>query len=419
LTQAIALREWCGAGGDRKVDERHAQTGSSWGISHLNSQDAMMIALPSTGNARGDHVHWWRIIDGQVTQRGTDLAWLHPSAQPQLAVDTRVVGIAPAADTVVHRAQFDGLSPRQAAVAAKLLAAENSILPVSDLHVSIATRPNGSQSQVIVAVGDAAMRNWLDWGARHGLAFDSIVPAALLVPARNGAGTATGTLIRGRIADELIVRGQDMAFVADDVLVDHIAGTEGVVVDATPEQIEAMMIAACDDPLVELRSGAYAVKPPSWFDGLLLRRAAMLTGAILIVSMGIAIARLAVTYADISRLDSAAAAAAARVLDPDPPVEQAVAQLDARLTALGGGASRFSAPLATLVASMEPQTSVAIDLLSARSDGLLSVTLGAPRVEDINPVLLALQAKGYVITAQPRSGTDGRALADITIRSGP
>ena len=49
----------------------------------------------------------------------------------------------------------------------------------------------------------------------------------------------------------------------------------------------------------------------------------------------------------------------------------------------------------------------------------MSSTLAAPRVEDINQVLLALQARGYRITAQPMAGSDGQQMANITIRAVP
>ena len=48
-----------------------------------------------------------------------------------------------------------------------------------------------------------------------------------------------------------------------------------------------------------------------------------------------------------------------------------------------------------------------------------SSQLAAPRVEDINAVLIALQARGYRITAQPMAGSDGQQMANVTIRAVP
>lgn len=414
----------CGADGGRKADARDDADCDEDRDQGLSSRDALMIALPPGGSSVASGAVsatlWWRILDGQVTQRGDTLDWLHPSAGGGLAPETHVVGIAPAADTILHRAAFPGLAPRQAEAAARLLAAEQSIAPATALHVAISgAEDDGDSSRDILVVADAAMQGWLDWARGHGIELHSVVPAALLVPLDTAPGGSPGTLVRGAVASETIIRGRDTAFLADPVLVDHIVGSEGRIVDAPPDHIESAMIAACDGAPAELRSGRFARKPASWLDRALLRRAAILALAILVASILIAVARIAVTVADTARLDDAAQSAAAAALDPDPPVEGAVAALDARLAALGGGPARLSAPLAALVSAMETQPTVTIDTLSWRGDGLLSVTLGAARAEDINPVLLTLQARGYILTAQPRSGTDGRALGDITIRSGP
>jgi general secretion pathway protein L len=62
---------------------------------------------------------------------------------------------------------------------------------------------------------------------------------------------------------------------------------------------------------------------------------------------------------------------------------------------------------------------VSLKSLSHRADGTLTTMLAAPRVEDVNQVLLALQARGYRVTAQPMAGTDGQQMAQVTIRAVP
>lgn len=381
------------------------------GTGKLSSNDALIVALPA-GGADSAHARWWRVIDGQITQSGDELAWLHPSAGGSLADETQVVGLAPAADTILHRAAFPGLAPRQAEAAARLLAAEQSIGGVDALHVALG-EPDDAGTHDVVAVSTGTMARWLAWAQGHGIDLASIVPAALIVD----ASSDENMLVRAEVAGETILRGRDVAFVADPVLVEHIAGSTGIV-DAAPETVEAGMIAACDNPPVELRSGRFARRRAGWFDKDLAKRAAVLVAAILVVSLLIAVARIGRTYAEIAGIDSAAQADVARALASPPPIESAIPQLDARLAALGGGPARLSSPLAALVSAMEPATSVGLDSVGWSGDGSLSATLGAPRNEDINPVLLSLQAGGYTITATPRAGTDGRALADITVRAG-
>jgi general secretion pathway protein L len=68
---------------------------------------------------------------------------------------------------------------------------------------------------------------------------------------------------------------------------------------------------------------------------------------------------------------------------------------------------------------MRDTPGVTLKSLAHRTDGTLTTTLAAPRVDDINAVLLALQAHGYRITAQPMAGTDGQQMANVTIRAVP
>ena len=87
--------------------------------------------------------------------------------------------------------------------------------------------------------------------------------------------------------------------------------------------------------------------------------------------------------------------------------------------AAGGGPLAFSVPASALYDAMGDAPGVTLRTLSHRTDGTLTTTLAAPRVEDINEVLLALQARGYRITAQPMAGTDGQQMANVTIRAVP
>src|SRR3546814_9747998 len=82
----------------------------------------------------------------------------------------------------------------------------------------------------------------------------------------------------------------------------------------------------------------------------------------------------------------------------------AEAEIDRRLAAAGGGPLAFSVPASALYDAMGDTPGVSLKTLSHRTDGTLPTTLAAPRVEDLNQVLLALQARGYRITAQPKIG---------------
>jgi general secretion pathway protein L len=382
----------------------------------MSSRDALIVALPATAADAADDAappRWWRVRDGRVAQQGWSDEWVALAAPEAGAPRAFLLGIAPAADLLMQRAAFPDLAPRQAEAAARLFAAEASMTPAADLHVAVGAAEADGQRPV-VALDAAAMRRWLDWIDAQGLEADAIVPAPALLPA---PAAAAGAWTVGDVGAERIWRGRDAAFVDDPMLVAHIVGADASVTEIAPERIDAALAAACDAPPLDLRAGAFARRPARWLTAALGRRVALLVAAILIVSLAIGVARLVRLHSEIAALDAAALADAGGVLRPAPTdVAQALPALDARLAALGGGGG-LSAPLAALVAALEPAANVAIDTLQWRGDGTLAVTLGAPRVEDINAVLLALQGSGYVVTAQARAGTDGRALADITIRS--
>src|SRR3546814_1010393 len=97
----------------------------------------------------------------------------------------------------------------------------------------------------------------------------------------------------------------------------------------------------------------------------------------------------------------------------------AEAELDRRLAAAGGGPLAFSVPASALYDAMRDTQGVTLKSLSHRTDGTLTTTLAAPRADDLNQVLLALQARGYRVPAQPMAGTDGQPLANITVRAVP
>ncbi len=376
----------------------------------MSARDALIVALPPGGAPAAPPV-WWRVRDARIVQTGEGLDGLLAAAGDAL-VPERVLGIAPVADTVLHRAAFAGLTERQAEVAARVLAGGESLLPPERLHVGLGAADDAGMRD-IAAVDAGTMAAWLALMAAHGIDPASIVPAALLVD----ASPDDDTLVRASLAGETFLRARGYALVDDPLLVGHVAPAARIV-EAAPETVEAGMLAALDAPPVELRSGAFAQAPARWWDRDLLRRAAGLVAAILVVGLLVTVARIGRAHAEIARIDARAGARVAQALASPPPLDRAVAQLDARLAALGGGPSRLSPALAALVAQLEPNVAVTLDSVAWRGDGTLAATLGAAQNADINPVLIALQGQGYVLTAVPRAGTDGRALADISIRSG-
>jgi general secretion pathway protein L len=361
----------------------------------MSEAAALIYALPPEGAAPGWAAPWWLVDAGQVIARGDGEPW------PELADSCQLIALAPASDCPVDWFTLPGLTPRQAQAAARLQAADTRIDGAA-LHL-VAGPPIGDRVPVAV-VSPATMRSWTATDA------PLIIPAAMLLATEGDAIAEVG--------GERLLRLGDRVIALEDGLADAMLA--GCDVPRLPERtIDARLADLARTAPLNLRTGTYALASPGWFDAAALRRAALLIGAILLVTLAIGVARLTRIHADISRLDDAAAAAASDALGREVTAEVAAAELDARMAATGVSRGSAAATLAAVMSAMESQPAVAIDAASWDRGGTLTVTLGATRAEEINPVLLALQSAGYRITAQPRTGSDGRALGDITVRSEP
>jgi general secretion pathway protein L len=387
----------CGVRGGRKHEDE----------AQVKSDNAIAIALPPTGAVDDGCAFWWRIIGGQVVEAGSRIDWLNPSrggAAPSRAV--HLIAIAPTSAIGLHRLDLPALGPKQATAVARRTIAADGLFVADALHVVMASDGN------FVSVTNGAMQEWRDWAAAHGLAFDSIVPAPLLI--EGGENEAR----RAAIGPESLVRTSRNAFVAEPALVAALIG-ETTIIDVPQETIERAIVAACDEPPAELLTGQWARRTGPLFDTSRLALMAKLAAAILLVSLAIPLVQWVKLYRDTLALNQQSLSAASRILSPTPAIEQVNSALDTKLAALGGGGALLSTPLAALTNAIESAPTVAIDALAWHGDGVLSVTLAAPRNEDINVVLIALQSAGYRVTAPPRAGSDGRALTDMTMRSAP
>jgi general secretion pathway protein L len=311
----------------------------------------------------------------------------------------------PAIDCPVSWVSVDAMTPRQAAAAVRVQALAAAI--DADVHV-VAEPTNGAIP--VATVSHAVMCHWLAWASANGHTLTAVIPAVLALPE-----PAPGNVSTAMLAGERTARNATRAFALEPGLEDALTGGA----PRTEVDAEAALGALAANPRLNLLTGPYAPPRAGWFTRERLQAAAALVALILLVSLTIGVARLIRLHADIARIDGEIAAQASAALGREVSAENALAELDARLTAIGASRGSANATLAALMQAMEAQTAVGVDTASWDRAGTLTATLGATRAEDINPVLLALQNAGYRVTATPRSGTDGRALGDITIRSEP
>ena len=376
----------------------------------MTAANALVLMLPParTAGVAGNDAHWWRISDHRVVEQGTQIDWLDARQNGRLpdGVD-RVVAIAPGNDVSLQRPNLPQLTPKQRdAVAARTLSADHpagsgglNVAPVSD-------------SGVYAVATAAAMDGWVEWCTQRGFRPDSIVPAILLPPVPGDL-----TFVRLTVAGQNVLRSPIMAFAEEPGITDLLVG-DAPIITLPAESVDAALVEAVRQPPAELAIGRWAPRGDPAFTGTTVKRMAQLAGLLIALTVAIPLASWAKLGWSTSSLNSESVAAAEGLLNPVPEVEAIPGALDARLAALGGDSAKVTPPLSALMIAMEPQATVTLDQVGFQEGGVLAATIGAPRAEDINAVIVPLQSRGWRVTAQARAGTDGRNLADITVRNG-
>ena len=404
MSTVVAEERWLA---DRPVAVR--RTGAERATA-IGEGDRIVVALPAASPVADFSLDWWR-LDAEGRPAGSG-RWPDPALEEALArpdPTRRVLAIAPASATALHWLAMPDLAPRQARVAARIKVLDEAAAGADELHVAAGEHRLGDDAIAVAVVDRALMVDWLDWCARHRLDPDVIVPAPLLLPQ-----PAPGTVERGPVGGEIVLRGEDSGWASDEALDDLLIGDDRVV-DASAEALEARIAAAFEAPPVNLRSGPFA-KRRRGIDRRMVARVLVVLALCGLIELLIALILIARLSLATDAADAQARALAGPAVPAGTAVEQIVPTLDAALARRGGGPNSFSVPLAGLYQAMSASPSAIVTDLSYTPDGTLSATLNAPTTEGLNTVLLALQRDGYTVSATTSQGTDGRAAAAITVR---
>jgi general secretion pathway protein L len=351
---------------------------------------------------------WARFAGGALVASGRGDGWMSEGAEL-----SAVVAVAPAGDAPVRFVHVDQALPAQASAAARIDALNAVLGDRSAAHVAAAVPSEVGQSFAVCVTRQSAMAAWTDWLAAKSLAVEAIVPAALLVPPPEGDG-----LSRALLGDETVMRSARHGY-ASDAAIDALMGDGALVRDVDGVELELALAFAAEAPPLNLLSGAWAVKQGWGFDAGVMRWVKRLALLLLALTLAVPLVQAVKLARDTSRADAAVVemVAAAGVQAGD--AVSAEAAVDRRLGQVSGGALAFSVPASALYAALAEAPAVSLKSLVHRGDGTLTAMIAGPRVEDVNPVLIALQARGYKITAQPLAGSDGQQMANVTIRAVP
>ncbi|MDF0541538.1 type II secretion system protein GspL [Sphingobium sp. H39-3-25] len=372
----------------------------------MSVREGLIVTLPATD---ADAPTWLRIVDGEVTQTGAGTGWLSASGVAELPASCMVMLIAPVGLTALHWIAYPDMPVRQGRAAARLTALSESIGPADMLVAAADENEDPAQPHIVAIAARADLQHWLLWAQHHGLDPDAIVPAALLLPA-----PAEGC-VRAMIGAEDVLRGAAVAAPASDPLAAAIIGQD-VPVALGADTVRWAMLDGLEAPPLNLRQGDFAKRVRRQVDGQRLRRMAVWCGFIAFISLSMSLIAIVKLNADTRRLDAQAVEAARTVLPAATDAALVLQDLDARLAERGAGAWGFTGPASGLFSAMQGAPGVSMTSLGRTADGTLRATIAAARAEEINGVLLAIQAAGFTITATSSQDPGGRTLADITVR---
>ncbi|HYD38107.1 MAG TPA: type II secretion system protein GspL [Allosphingosinicella sp.] len=360
-------------------------------------RDALLLFLARGGGIEG----WIRIADGAIAARGagTEGSDGHRDA-PALA-------IVPGEQVTLRWLDLpSGLSPAQAAGAARLMAAEHSAQPLDELHVAAGPEAGEGGKRCVGLVPMEAMRLWLAAVETAGFEAERVIPETLLLAApEEGFATRDSGPLR-------LYRARDEAFAAEPELGERLLAGRG----AVEVEGDAGLVQALAEAPLDLRQGPFARRRDWSVAPARARRLAVLAAALLLVSLAIQIAAIA-RYsfaADAAEAETRRIAAAA--LPRSPGLPDPAAALTQRLTELRGGGAGFGATASALFEAVKATPNVELSALAFAPDGTLRTTVQADTPAAVDGLRQRVEASGFAAeVGAPRSG-GGRRVADLVVR---
>lgn len=375
----------------------------------------LLIWLPAPGDDADAPAAWLRVDDGIIVDSGQDDGWVDAWEKPRAddADGERLIALAPAATAPVQWRHYPDAAPAQAAAAARIDALRDSLGAPETLHIVAGTPAEAGQAVPVVVTTHGVMAGWADWLRARGLDAAAIIPAAATVPPPE-----PGQPWLAELGGEAIVRTADRAY-RSDPHIDALIAADHAISPIDGDAMRAALLLSLAAPPIDLLSGGWKPRRSWGVDPVLVRLGKRMLAALIVISIAIPVVHAVRLAADTRRADAAAVETARKAGVNAPDAAAAEAELDRRLASAGGGPLAYSVPAAALFDALRDAPGVTLKTLSHRTDGTLTTMLAGARVDDLNKVLLALQARGYRVTAQPMAGTDGQQMANITVRAVP
>lgn len=372
------------------------------------NHDLLLIAFPATDD---EVLHWWYIADDVVQARGCDPDPLTASqaGRPEEAqVDVPVVALVPSHLTAIiaHEAISDATEKQ--VLAAAIMAAKADSLESESVY--IVSTLDGAGGAVTASVGRDILSAGLVRLQALNLDPDAIISSGWLLP------VASDGPVSADFGFDQVLRADNIISSDDSALREFLFADQNVI-PITGDAFDAMLVNASEKIDLNFRTGPFAKKTQRAMDASQKRWLGWMAVALVVISLVIPLVQLAQYHWAADAADDAALASAASVLGEVEDPESAERALDQRLIAENRGNIMFPVPASALYSALQQAPDVAITRMAYGENGIVSATLSAIRNEDINPVLLAMQEAGFIITAMPRTDATGSAQADITVRA--
>lgn len=333
---------------------------------------------------------WALVSGGAVIGRGDEVAEL-----PEQRDWVRVVLAVPGTDATIRWRELDeGLTPAQAAAAARLQIGDDTAAPLADLLVAVG-RPEAGLTPVALTPAER-MRGWVEAARALAMEPDVVIPAPLLLlPPGDG-------LVRlARDGGASDYRGQARAFSMEPELAALITGDEPIR-DLDDNMFEAGLGPALANPAINLRQGVFARRRELVLDRGRIRRLVVLGAILLLVSILI---QVVMNLRTITAADKVAAEA--------QQVRAGSGLPGARNPAPAG---RFSTVASALLEAVRETPNAELREMTYQPDGSLRVSLLADAPATIDALRARIAAHGMQAAGGTPSQLGGRAAGEIVVR---
>ncbi|MEN2785142.1 type II secretion system protein GspL [Sphingomonas qilianensis] len=344
---------------------------------------------------------WLRIADDVVQARGEGFPeGLDPDAPPPVAV-------VPADAVTLHWAELPDRSPAQSVAAARLLAADASATPITELHVAVG-REGDNAERPIGVVSARQMHHWLAALAAKGVDPAAVLPAPMLLPRPEDG------YLRADLGGEGVVRGPTSGFADEARLTELITGGVAPTV-LERDALEAAIVAAVADPALDLRQGQFARRRRFAIDWGLIRRLGWLSLAILTVTLIISLVSILKYNVAADILEQRADQLARQGLPRGETVNDADRQLTERLSRLRGGGLGFSRTAAALLSAVRAVPGSEVTALAFDPNGDVRATISAPGEGPATDLRNRVIAQGFVARLSTLEAANGRVSGTLTV----